>query len=527
MSVMLHTSTALPSVGDYAQWFAVTGSTPALDAANGRDNLGPDLEAAFESSSEDWWRIGRQLSITPGGDLAHTPTCAPFVSDFGQCLAWARLVEDAAKADPTTLVVCDDPWLFRHLATIDGVSAGIAPGLGAKEVTLWVRGWASRIKVALNMFAAAITTRGQRRNAAIGAGTLLVYGHPRSTADGFDAYFGTLMREMPDLARVVHTDCSARRSAELAADGRTMSLHAWGNPLFALTLPFTNWRPASGDWLVRRAAALENATGSLAMTRWQNHCQQRWLSTVHPKSVAWSWENHPWEQEFVRRAKEFGIRTVGSQDTDVGRHQLNMSPASNRDGLDSIPSVIICNGPAYRDELLAWGIPEARLVVGGSYRIEKFDGDYYDAKGPVFVALSSNPKISTEMMDAVNQARNGTRTFVVKEHPMYPFAISETADIKRTDKTIPESPGISAVFFGTGLSGLEGLLSGTPTFRLLPSDRLGIDTLPTGCTAKAVSAEGFSAALDATPTPPHINWDDLFITVDLDVWRHHLSGSEI
>ncbi len=526
MAVLLHTSDALPPVGDYGQWFALTGSTPDLDPATRRNDLGRDLEKAFDAAREDWWRLGRDLAMTPGGDLAHTPTSAPFISDFGQCLAWTRLVEQAAKVETTTLVICDDPWLFRHFAAIDGTAAGAAPDLAGKERALRLRGLGSRIKVAAKMLMAAIVTRRQRRNARKNAPTLLVYGHPRSTADGYDAYFGTLMQELPKLMRAVHTDCPPARSSELAADGRTMSLHAWGNPFFALALPFTRWRPQSSDWLVRRAAALENAGGALAMTRWQNHCQQRWLAAVRPKSVCWSWENHPWERAFVRAARAFGIRTIGSQDTDVGRHQLNMSPASNPDGLDSIPTVIACNGPAYRAELLAWGIPEQRLSISGSYRIEKVAGKHYDGKGPVFVALSSNSAISTEMMAAVDAARNGRRTFVVKEHPMYPFAFTETDDVRRTHKTIPESPGISAVFFGTGLSGLEGLLSGTPTYRLLPSDRLGIDTLPVGCVAETVSAAGLAAALDATPQLPAVHWDDLFNPVDLNVWRHHLSGSE-
>ena len=108
---------------------------------------------------------------------------------------------------------------------------------------------------------------------------------------------------------------------------------------------------------------------------------------------------------------------------------------------------------------------------------------------------------------------------------MYPFGITETENIKRTAKTIPESFGISAVFFSTGLSGLEGLLSGTPTFRLLPSDRPGIDTLPAGCQAQTISADDLGAALDANPKPPQIRWSDLFIPVDNEVWRYHLSGN--
>ena len=526
MSVLLHTSVTLPRPDAYGQWFAVTGSTAALDQATHYSDLGSNLEAAFDAISEDWWRIGRELAETPGGGLAHTPTAAPFISDFGLCLAWARLVAEAAKTEGKILVVCDDPWLFRHLASIDGVTGGAVPALVLKELQLWLRGWASRIKVAARMGIAAITTRDQRRNARKGAPTLLAYGHPRSTADGYDVYFGTLMTDIPELTRTIHTDCPPARARELAADKRTASLHAWGNPFYALALPFTRWLPTSDNWLVRRAAELENSTGALAMTRWQNHCQQRWLAALRPKSVSWSWENHPWERAFVRCARAYGIRTVGSQDTDVGRHQLNMSPATNPDGLDSIPPVIICNGSAYRDELLSWGVPAERLVIGGSYRIERFVADHYNPKGPVFVALSADLHIAAEMMAAVERARNGKRRFLIKDHPMYPFSVMETDDIRRTEKTIPESSGISAVFFGTGLSGLEGLLSGTPTFRLLPSDRLGIDTLPAGCPVETISADGLGKALDANPLPPHIVWDDLFAPVDLGVWQYHLYGSE-
>lgn len=532
MSVLLHTSAALPPPARYSHWFALTGSDPRLDPATRLVKLGHKLEQAFDAIAEDWWRIGRDLATAPGGELAHTPTAASFNSDFGQCLAWARLVRDAAADDETTLVVCDDPWLFRHLAGIDGVVATTPPGFAGNKLKLWLRGWVSRTWLAARMLIAALATRGQRANAGKGAPVLLVYGHPRSTADGFDAYFGTMMDELPRLNRVVHTDCPPGRASELAADNRTASLHAWGSPLFALTLPFTCWKPTRAQetgaqgWLVQRAKAFENGTGALAMTRWQIHCQNRWLAAVRPKSVSWSWENHPWERAFVRCAADLDVHTIGSQDTDVGRHQLNMSPAPNPDGLQSIPSIIICNGPAYRDELLAWGVPENRLVIGGSYRIEKFTGDHYDPAGPVFVALSSNPAISAEMMWAVKAARNGTRTFIVKDHPMYPFAFSASEDIRPTQKTIPESFGISAVFYGTGLSGLEGLLSGAPTFRLLPSDRLGIDTLPAGCPAKTVSSDELGAALDENSQPPNVDWNDLFVPVDLEVWREHLYGSD-
>ena len=493
MTVSLHTSSNLPKPNTYDLWFAVTGTQAALDPARRLADLGRKLEEAFDAILGDWWTVGRELGASQSGGLAHTPTGAAFISDFGQMLAWARLTAEAAEnADKATLVLCDDPWLFRHLATLPGVRAGCAPVLWLSEMHLAIRGVLSRILVAARMFAAAIALKPQRHRTDKNCPVLLVYGHPTSTADGFDAYFGTMMRDLPGLTRVVHTDCPTGRVKELAANGRTVSLHAWGNPLFAFSLPFTRWSPnapikSSLEWLVRRAAVLENGGGALAMTRWQNHCQDRWLVNTLPISVSWSWENHPWERAFVRTARTLGVRTVGSQDTDVGRHQINMSANSNPDGLNSIPDVIICNGPAYRDELQAWGIPSERLVIGGSYRIGRFEDGHYDPQGPVFVALSAILAVSTEMMRAVEEARNGTRRFLVKEHPMYPFDFAETEDVLRTLKTLPDSSGICAVFYSTGLSGLEGIISGTPTLRLLPEDRIAIDTLPAICTATPVT----------------------------------------
>ena len=72
------------------------------------------------------------------------------------------------------------------------------------------------------------------------------------------------------------------------------------------------------------------------------------------------------------------------------------------------------------------------------------------------------------------------------------------------------------------MSGLEGILSGTPTYRLVPSDRLGIDTLPGACEAATVSAENLGETLDSNAPPPTVRWDELFSDVDVSVWRRHL-----
>ena len=516
MSVFLHGSADLPEAGTYGHWLAVTGTAVSLDVARKLPDLGRRLEREFDGIREDWWRLGRELAAEPTGDLAHAPTCAAYGSDFGLMLAWGRLAERLAAESEATLVVCDDPWLFRHIAAMSGVKAGRAPRLCPVLLRLRVRGYLSRMRVAMRAAMATVLPRTRGKSA------LLVYGHPRSTADGHDAYFGGLMTEQPALVRLLHTDCPVGRARQLAGDGRTASLHAWGNPWFALTLPFVRWRPSSGDWLVRRAAEIEGGGGAHAMTRWQRHCQERWLADTKPACIAWPWENHPWERSFVRAARRAGVRTVGYQHTDVGPHQFNMATASNPDGLHSIPDRLLLNGAAYREQLLRWGIPEDRLVIGGAFRIARFGKGHFDPAGPVFVALSAIAAVSTQMMRAVRAATGAGRVFLVKDHPMYPFALEETDDVRRTGKTIPESPGISAVFFGTGTSGIEGVLAGVPTFRLLPDDRVGIDTMPEGLTAVSVTADGLGAALDANPEPPDVTWDDLFSDVDPAVWREEL-----
>ena len=55
--------------------------------------------------------------------------------------------------------------------------------------------------------------------------------------------------------------------------------------------------------------------------------------------------------------------------------------------------------------------------------------------------------------------------------------IPETKDITITKNTIPELDKISAVVYGTGASGLEGLLAGIPTFRIRSHEKVDINVL--------------------------------------------------
>ena len=523
MSVILRQTKELPAASAYDVWFAVTGTRATLDPASRVPDLGRRLEDAFDSIRDDWWALGRRLGATPSAKLAHAPTAAAYNNDLGLMMAWIGLAETYGDARERCLVVCDDPWLFRALAVVAD-EVGSTPILLPARIKLWIRGVLARSRVALSVGLAATRLRGGRSVFRTADPVLLVYGHPRSTADGFDAYFGTLMRDAPHLKRLLHADCPAVRARILSRDGRTASVHAWGSPWAAIGLITARWRPSANDvrgrdgWLVRRAVARENGTGAPAINRWQAHCQERWLASAQPACVVWPWENHPWERAMCRAARRAGVRAIGYQHTVIGPHQMNFSPATNPDGLDSIPDVILCNGPAFRDQLEIWGVPAGRLKIAGAFRIARFAPGHYDPDGPVYVALSSIPEISTQMMSALDNDRR----YLVKEHPLYPFAFRESTNIQRTDRTIPEERGLSAVFYATGTSGLEALLAGIPTFRLLPADRISVDIMPEGVAAKDVTADRLADALDQIGPAPDIDWDTIFSSVDRAVWFREL-----
>lgn len=535
MALILRTSGQLPDESTWNVWFATTGSTLPLSADKRLPDLSRRLEQAFESCRDQWWELGRDMASAPGGDMAHAPTCGAFGSDFGVMLGWDAIAAVEAQKEEQTLCVCDDPWLFRHIASLSGVKAGRPPPLTAKTVRLMIRGMFARLKVAATTALATLRLRGQCRTIEKGASVLLVYGHPESGSDGFDAYFGGLMHELPMLRRVLHADCPASHARALSGNGHTVSLHGWGRLFYAMfVLPTTLWRPTAAQkkgrfgWLIRRAAARENGGGGPSMSRWQQHCQARFLKAVEPARLAWPWENHGWERALCRSARQSGLVTIGYQHTVVGPHQINYSVAANADGIASIPDFVVCNGPVYRDELAAWGVPEERLSIGGAFRFRADSNiDMFDPAGPVFVPLSAIPAAAALQVAAAHRiAATGRRT-LIKEHPMYPFPIETDPMLLRTDTSLRDQRGIAAVLYSTGASGLDAILAGIPAFRLLLEDNIAIDVLPPGLPVETVDLEEVADRIEhrlAGDNPVvRISWDSILSKPDTGFWRRLLA----
>lgn len=513
-------------------WVAVDDGPVPL-AAGDRLVCSRALEEAFDQIHETWWTIGRDLSREPSASLAHAPVCAPNASDFGLMLAWTRLVDDWSREQADRAVVCDDPWLYRHLASRDGVRAGPPPPVWPRAARFFVRGFFARLAATLRLAATSLALRRDRQRLPRGRSLLVAYAHPRSTPDGEDAYFGDLMRRLPGLWRALHVDGGSRRARRLAGD-RTVSLHAFAGPFTAFRhLPFARWRPTDDQragtygWLVRRAAALEGRTAQASMIRWQQLCQTGLLKRAVPRVVAWPWENHNWERALVPAARKTGARTVGYQHSVIGRQMLNYAVFSCNDGDSALPDQVICNGPATRDHLAHWGIPTARMVIGGALRYQTIQGPRWDRTAPVFMAVPFDGSVARQMVEAAKKASEHGLQFVVKDHPMTPFLFHETADVRRADGPLAQQPSASAVVYAATTVGLEAAIAGLPVVRFIPDGRIAIDILPGSVDVASADAPGLADTLLQTIPRPSVSKEQVFASVDIEVWARTMDMEDI
>lgn len=529
MTVRLRRSDHVEQLSDGESWVAVAAQPSGLDEARRLDSADA-LERRFDANGQVWLDLGRALAADAGANLAHTPACVANASDLGLMMAWTDLVRDWAAEQRPVLVVCDDPWIFRHLAGLPGVTAGQPPRLWLAEARLALRGMAARLRHALAM---ARRAAGLARPRVVpGQPWLLAYAHPRSTRDGEDGYFGDLMRRLPRLHRVLHVDGEPVRAATLLDPGRCESLHAWGSALAALRhLPLARWRPhdrhrkGPQGWLVRRAAALEGATAQAAAIRWQQLCQRAFLAAARPSVLCWPWENHAWERDLVRAARAAGVPSVGYQHSVIGRQMLNYAAGSLPDPEMALPDRILCTGPATLAQLTEWKVPAARLGVGGGLRFAALGDVAFDADGVVFMALPFDLITAAEMVVAARRAAEKGWRFLVKDHPMTPFAFAEDAQVRRATVPLSAHKAVRAVVYAATTVGLEALLMGLPTLRFRPSGRIALDILPTGVAAPVTSGATLAEDLTAVGPPPPLGRDGIFAPVDQGLWTAILMES--
>lgn len=494
-------------------------------------DIGLGLEKAFNMIYPMWRDNALVLQSQSTADLAHMPTMSTYASDFGVMLAWLVVVENLATSDDTIWVGCDDPWLYRALALLPGVTPIKVPRISIKWFQLLLRGYLARTLATMRVALAKWKTRQHRKTMLLSTDCILVYGHPESRPDGNDAYFSNLLNDVPTLQRIMHTDCDAPFALTLAKGKRTFSLHAWGRVRTILKLPFAKWRPDTQHlepkiaWLVKRAAVLEGSGGSAAMTKWQMSCQASWLRETQPKSVSWPWENHPWERAFVRQTRKLGVKSFGYQHTVVGQHMFNQGADANIDGINSLPDKILLNGPCYRDDLASRGVPQDMMEEIGSHRIGGKKLPRYGKDGVVFLALSNNPLFAMQMIDAARPLASPGMLFLVKDHPLSPYSFEDSSHFTHTQLPLEQLPPLRALIYCTGTTGLEGLLAQIPTIRFIPNGGIALDILPESMQVTSVAASELAATMEKLPVIETMNAEKLFPPPNVEKWRALFSAT--
>ncbi|MBT5940231.1 MAG: hypothetical protein HOG95_09885 [Rhodospirillaceae bacterium] len=529
MPVLLYRSDRLPAPKTFDNWCTIGNvENTILEPTLHQPVTGQELETAFDAIAPPLLQLSLNLGEETDASLSHTPAAAINVSDLSQMLAWTQVIIARAQKSETTLVLCDDPWLFRHLAEQPQIKGNSPPNFLAPAFALWMRGIAARFAYSLKTIAVVLSERPKPYHEH-GGSWLLSYGHPESTSDGHDAYFGDLMVRFPGLRRVLHVDASNEAIQKCAGNDSTENLRAWGGLAAALLLSFVRWRPSRATqqgaygWLVKRAKANEGATAQAAALRWQAHCAERWLAACRPAVVVWPWENHAWERQFVRIARQSGARTIGYQHATVAQREWNYSPKTNSDGEKSLPDLILCSGAAGKDGLLALGHPADRIRIGGALRWKNNCVRSSDPTAPVYVALPADHLIADEMIVAIRPLAEAGQTFVVKSHPMYPYDFTDTPTLQRTDANLADVEAISVVLYAATTVGLEALLQGLPVVRFIPQGRVSVDVVPTGFKQPAADAANLSRALDSAE-PTNIS-DQVFAEPDLETWQKVLFPS--
>jgi len=205
----------------------------------------------------------------------------------------------------------------------------------------------------------------------------------------------------------------------------------------------------------------------------------------------------------------------------------NQSPQPNPDGMDAIPDVIVCNGPAYQADLEGFGIPPERLKIGGAFRFAPTRPADYDPEGPIFAALSSNADAARQMVQAVQSVARNRRRFLVKAHPMYPHKVQESEYMKVTKAPLSEQGGLAGVLYCASVVGLEAALAGLPTVRFLTEGSVAMDVLPAAIDLPTAEAETLAKTLNNLEAPPPIDWYSIFADVDMAIWHDVLGAAEI
>jgi hypothetical protein len=144
----------------------------------------------------------------------------------------------------------------------------------------------------------------------------------------------------------------------------------------------------------------------------------------------------------------------------------------------------------------------------------------HDSAAPVFVALPFDQAVAAEMVAAARAAAAEGWRFVVRDHPMTPFAFAESPGVARAEGGLGAQAAVAAVVYAATTVGLEAILAGLPTLRFRPAGRVSLDILPEGIAVPVCDGAGLAAALAAlAPSMAPPGRETVFAAIDPVPWR--------
>lgn len=148
---------------------------------------------------------------------------------------------------------------------------------------------------------------------------------------------------------------------------------------------------------------------------------------VRPERIVHTYEGHSWELVLAEAARSFLPDTVvvGYENANMTRLALSMFPAASELGLRPLPDRIVTNGPAYREVLVAEGVPAELVWTGCGLRhsyIWDEPATHNEPQTParVLVATDSALGQAVELVEKAARAFGFDPAFelVVKCHPL-------------------------------------------------------------------------------------------------------------
>ncbi len=265
------------------------------------------------------------------------------------------------------------------------------------------------------------------------------------------------------------------------------------------------------------------------------------------QSVIFTFENQSWEKILSLSSYKKQIKVVGYQHSSIWRLFSSQFLGKDDLGLMPLPDKIITSGSHFACLYREGGIPEEKIVIGGSWRYShlfKYTHIKKENINPIaLIILPSDIWAARSLIEEINKALAEKRIkenveFWIKYHPdtplnrIYPHKTialpykTKNKDLKDLFKEV------DFIITTSSTSGLEAYLCGKRVISYVPDNLLSADPLSDISDNRIHKwHEGETLELDLYNNPPEVIEQslvrDFYSEIDTEVWLNCLSDKLI